>query len=268
MRILLTNDDGIYTAGVGAIKKALEDMGEVVVVAPDAEQSGVSHSITWAHPLRARKVYIDSEFFGYGVSGSPADCVKLAVMEIMKELPELVVSGINLGANVGIHVLYSGTVAASIEGAVLGIPSFAVSLDISEFPDLEYAAAASRDIIKEAIRHKLPRGRLLNINIPSVKRKDIKGIKITRQYTYSFEESVDRRKDPGGRTYYWLVGGREITVEEEGTDIQAIREGYISITPLCYDLTDHGLMDKIRQWEWKGVEEKIKSQEKEITKIQ
>ncbi|MFQ5956400.1 MAG: 5'/3'-nucleotidase SurE [Candidatus Brocadiales bacterium] len=257
MRILLTNDDGIYAAGIGAINKTLHEIGEVVVVAPEAERSGASHSITWAHPLRVRKVYVENKFFGYAVSGSPADCVKMAAMEIMEKPPELVVSGINLGANVGIHVLYSGTVAASIEGSILGIPSVAVSIDVSGYPDLEYAAIIARDIIKQTIKHKLPRCTLININIPSLKKEEIKGIRITRQYTHGFEESVDRRKDPGGGTYYWLVGGTEITVEEKGTDFQSIRDGYISITPLCYDLTDHNLLKGISSWDWKGVEEDI-----------
>lgn len=257
MRILLTNDDGIYAAGIETLNKTLADIGEVVVVAPEAERSGASHSITWAHPLRVRKVYVENEFFGYAVSGSPADCVKMAAMEIMPELPELVVSGINLGANVGIHVLYSGTVAASIEGSILGIPSVAVSIDVSGYTDLEYAGIIARDVIRQVIRHSLPRCTLINVNIPSVRREEIKGIRLTRQYTYGFEESVDRRKDPGGRTYYWLVGGSEITVEEEGTDVQALREGYISITPLRYDLTDHGLLKGISTWDWKAVEENI-----------
>lgn len=250
MKILLTNDDGVYAPGIGAIRKSLQGLGEVVVVAPDSEQSGVGHSITLAHPLRVRHVYVDGEFFGYGVGGSPADCVKLAVMEIMKGQPRLVVSGINLGSNTGIHVLYSGTVAAAIEGAILGIPAVALSLDVSGFPDLEYAAIISRDVIELLLKHDLPRGSLLNVNFPSVKRGEIKGIRITKQYTYSFEESVDRRKDPAGKTYYWLVGGREITVEEKGTDIEAIRQGYISITPLRYDLTNHELLEKIGCWDW------------------
>ncbi|OHB36906.1 MAG: 5'/3'-nucleotidase SurE [Planctomycetes bacterium RIFCSPHIGHO2_02_FULL_50_42] len=257
MRILLTNDDGIYAAGIAAINKTLKEIGEVVVVAPEAERSGASHSITWAHPLRLRKTYIENKFFGYAVSGSPADCVKMAAMEIMKEPPELVVSGINLGANTGIHVLYSGTVAASIEGSILGIPSVAVSIDVSRYVDLGYAAIIARDVIKQIIKNKLPKCTLINVNIPSVPREEIKGIRLTRQYTHGFEESVDRRKDPGGNTYYWLVGGSEITVEEEGTDVQSIRDGYISITPLCYDLTDYNLLKSLDTWDWKGVEEDV-----------
>ncbi len=257
MRILLTNDDGIYAAGIAAINKTLREIGEVVVVAPEAERSGVGHSITWAHPLRLRKAYVENEFFGYAVSGSPADCVKMAAMEIMQERPELVVSGMNLGVNVGIHVLYSGTVAASIEGSILGIPSVAVSIDVSGYTDLEYAAIVARDIIKQVIKNKLPRCTLMNINIPSVRREEIKGIRLTRQCTRGFEESVDRRKDPGGETYYWLVGGTKVAVEEKGTDIQAVQDGYVSITPLRYDLTDHNLLDSLGSWDWKGVEEDI-----------
>jgi 5'-nucleotidase len=258
LRILLTNDDGIYATGIGAIKKSLQGLGEVMVVAPDAEQSGVGHSITLAHPLRIRHVYINGEFFGYGISGSPADCVKLAVMEIMKCQPDLLVSGINIGSNTGIHVLYSGTVAAALEGAILGIPSVALSLDVSKFPDLEYAALLSRDIIEILSKHELPRGTLINVNFPSVKREEIKGVRFTKQYTYSFAESVDCRKDPAGKTYYWLVGGREITMEEGGTDIEAIRQGYVSITPLRYDLTDYELMNKVVHWNWEQLEEHFK----------
>lgn len=257
MRILLTNDDGIYATGLAAMNKALGEIGEVVTVAPEAEQSGTSHSITWAHPLRYRKVFVKNEFFGYAVSGSPADCVKLGIMGIMKEPPELIVSGINMGANVGIHVLYSGTVAAAIEGSILGIPSVAVSVDVSGYADLEYAATISRDIIKEIMKNKLPKCTLMNINIPSVGREEIKGIRFTRQCTEGFEEGVDERKDPGGRTYYWLVGGMEVAVEEEGTDIRSVHDGYISITPLHYDLTDYNLLKHLSSWDWSSVEEDI-----------
>ncbi len=257
MRILLTNDDGIYAAGIIALKKTLEEIGEVVVVAPEGERSGVSHSITWAHPLRVRKVYVENELFGYAVSGSPADCVKMAVMEIMPEPPDMVVAGINLGANVGIHVLYSGTVAAAIEGSILGLPSVAVSIDVSGYTDLEYAAIIGRDVIKQVTKHRLPRCTLINVNVPSVKREEIKGIRLTHQCTRGFEESVDRRKDPGGSTYYWLVGGLEVAVEEAGTDIESVNDGYISITPLCYDLTDNGLLKGLGSWDWKEVEEDV-----------
>ncbi|MHC4276162.1 MAG: 5'/3'-nucleotidase SurE [Planctomycetota bacterium] len=257
MRILLSNDDGIYAAGIIAMKKALDAIGDVVVVAPDGERSGASHSITWVHPLRVRKVYMENELFGYAVSGSPADCVKMAVLELMPEPPDIVVAGINMGSNVGIHVLYSGTVAAAIEGSILSIPSMAVSIDVSGYADLEYAAIIGRDVAKQVQKHKLPKCTLINVNVPTVKREEIKGIKLTGQCTRGFEESVDRRKDPGGSTYYWLAGGFEVAVEEAGTDIEAIHNGYISITPLRYDLTDNDLLKRLGSWDWKEVEEDV-----------
>lgn len=251
MRILLTNDDGIYSPGIAALKHVTKDLGEVTVVAPDVEQSGVGHSVTLSHPLRIRKVYIDKEFFGYGVNGSPADCVKLAVLEIMKgKGPDLVVSGINLGANVGIHTLYSGTVAASIEGAILSIPSIAISLEISVMPDISQAAQVAKGIIDCVLHHGLPEGTLLNVNIPSIPKGELKGIRITRQYANDFDERFDKRTDPGGKAYYWLAGGDGYAMDEHDTDIHAIKEGYISITPLTYDLTNHGLIPQIKKWEW------------------
>ncbi|HHT9124717.1 MAG TPA: 5'/3'-nucleotidase SurE [Candidatus Brocadiia bacterium] len=251
MRILLTNDDGIYSPGIAALKRVIKDLGDVTVVAPDVEQSGVGHSVTLSHPLRVREVYVDKEFLGYGVNGSPADCVKLAVFEIMKGQPDLVISGINLGANVGIHTLYSGTVAASIEGAILGIPSVAISLETSGVPDISQAAQIAKGIIDCVLHHGLPKGTLLNINIPSVSKDKIKGIRITRQYANGFDERFDKRTDPGGRTYYWLAGGDGYEMDEHDTDIHAIKEGYISITPLRYDLTNHELIPKIEKWGWK-----------------
>ncbi len=270
MRILLTNDDGIYSPGIAALKQVIKDLGEVTVVAPDVEQSGVGHSVTLSHPLRVREVYVDKEFLGYGVNGSPADCVKIAVFEIMKGerqppllsppsqggekggsfLPDLVVSGINLGANVGIHTLYSGTVAAAIEGAILGIPSVAISLETSGVPDVSQAAQIAKGTIDCVLHHGLPKGTLLNINIPSVPKDKVKGIRITRQYASGFDERFDKRTDPVGRTYYWLAGGDGYEMDECDTDIHAIKEGYISITPLRYDLTNHELIPKIEKWKW------------------
>jgi 5'-nucleotidase len=254
MKILLTNDDGIYSPGIAALKQVIKDLGDVTVVAPDVEQSGVGHSVTLSHPLRIRKVYVDlsasggKEFLGYGINGSPADCVKLAVCEIMKGAPGLVVSGINLGANVGIHTLYSGTVAASIEGAILGSPSVAISLETSGRPDVSQAAEIAKGIIDCVIHHGLPSGTLLNVNIPSVPKDEIKGIRVTRQYANGFNEYFDKRTDPSGRTYYWLAGGDGYEMDECDTDIHAIKEGYISITPLRYDLTNHELIPRIEKW--------------------
>ncbi|MBW7897186.1 5'-nucleotidase SurE [Candidatus Brocadiaceae bacterium B188] len=165
MQILLTNDDGIYAPGIAALKQNIQDLGHVTVVAPDVEQSGVGHSITFSHPLRIREAHLDNEFIGYSVNGSPADCVKLAIYEAMKNKPDVVISGINMGTNVGIHILYSGTVAAAVEAAIMGYPSIAISFEVSgRYDDIHSAAKVARDIIERIITHKLPKGSLLNVN--------------------------------------------------------------------------------------------------------
>ncbi len=251
MKILLTNDDGIYSPGILALKQAMTTFGSVTVVAPDVQKSGVGHAITFSHPLRVREVYLDSEFIGYGIDGSPADCVKLGVREIMKEKPELLVAGINIGANVGINVIYSGTVAAAIEGAILGIPSVAISLEVSETsPDIQGAASIAKDMVSHIIRKELPKGTLLNINIPLIPKKEIKGVKIAKQYSGDFDEHFDKRTDPRGRVYYWLAGTGWPEVDVDGTDMNVLKDGFISITPLRYDLTDKNFLKEIETWKW------------------
>ncbi|GAB62417.1 MAG: 5'/3'-nucleotidase SurE [Candidatus Jettenia sp.] len=251
MKILLTNDDGIYAPGIAALKRSIQDLGQVTVVAPDIEQSGVGHSITFGHPLRIREVHLNNEFIGYGVNGSPADCVKLAIFEIMRGGPDIVISGLNMGANVGIHILYSGTVAAAVEAAIMGFPSIAVSFDISErYDDVNDASKVARNVIESITRHKLQKGSLLNVNIPSCPSSQMKGVKITRQFAHDFRETFEKRKDPNGKDYYWLIGTNKSIHHEEGTDISAVNEGYISVTPLRYDLTDQYLYKKIEDWDW------------------
>lgn len=251
MRILLTNDDGIYAPGIAALKHSIKDLGEVTVVAPDIEQSGVGHSITFSHPLRIREVHVNNEFIGYGVKGSPADCVKLAMYEIMKEGPDVVISGLNMGSNVGIHIFYSGTVAAAIEAAIMGFPSIAVSFDISEqYDDIQDAAKVASGVIERITRHTLPKGSLLNINVPSRPSHQIKGTKITRQFARDFKETFCKRLDPSGNAYYWLIGTDKSIHHEEGTDVSALNEGYISVTPLRYDLTNYHFSKEIEGWDW------------------
>ena len=251
MKIILTNDDGIYSPGILELKKAIAPFGSVTVVAPDVQKSGVGHSITFSHPLRVRDVYTNGDFIGYGIDGSPADCVKLAVREILKEKARLLVSGINIGANVGINVLYSGTVAAAIEGALLGIPSVAVSLEISgSSPDAKGAAETAKDIIALIIKKELPRGTLLNVNIPHIPKDKIKGVKITKQFSGDFDEHYEKRADPRGVAYYWLAGTGWPKEDVIGTDMHALKDGYISITPIRYDLTDKTFFTKIESWEW------------------
>ena len=251
MKIIVTNDDGIYSPGILELKKAMATLGSVTVVAPDVQKSGVGHSITFSHPLRVRDVYANGDFIGYGIDGSPADCVKLAVREILKERPQLLVSGINIGANVGINVLYSGTVAAAIEGALLGIPSVAISLEISEStPDAKEAAETAKDIIAIIMKKELPRGTLLNVNIPNISKDKIKGVKITKQFSGDFDEHYEKRTDPRRIAYYWLAGTGWPKVDVIGTDMHALKDGYISITPLRYDLTDNTFLTEVESWDW------------------
>ena len=248
MEILLTNDDGIYTPAIARLKHCFSNFGNITVVAPDAEQSGASHSITFNRPLITRKVFINNDFFGYGVSGSPADCVKLAVRELMKKPPDIIVSGINMGANLGINILHSGTVAAAIEGAILGIPSFAISLEYSEIPETEKAAIFASKMVDYLQKYKIPKGALLNINIPSIEWHSIKGIKITKQYTLGIDERFDKHTDPYGQTFYWLASDTKPIFYEQGTDLEAVKDGYISITPLRFDMTNYKILHDVEKW--------------------
>ena len=251
MQILLTNDDGIYAPGIASLKHYIQDLGTVTVVAPDIEQSGVGHSITFNQPLRIREVHMNNEFIGYGVNGSPADCVKLAVNEIMREKPDIVISGLNMGANVGIHILYSGTVAAAVEATVMGFSSIAVSFEITEhYDDIHRAAEVAKGVIQRILSNKLPKNLLLNVNIPAIPPDQIKGIKITHQFTQDFKEVFQKRIDPSGRAYYWLTGTDKSKYHEEGTDLSALSDGYISITPLRYDRTDYQHYKIIEGWDW------------------
>lgn len=245
MEILLTNDDGIHTPAIAKVKQAVSELGNVTVVAPDTEQSGVSHSITFNKPIIVKKVFIDDTFFGFGISGTPSDCVKLAVNELMPKPPDLVISGVNMGANVGIHVLHSGTVAAAIEGAIFGIPSFAISLEYSDITDIENAAIFTKKIATYISKYKLAKGTLLNVNIPGIPWKQIKGIKVVKQYPYGHGESFDKYKDPNGQTFYWLASGSKKRLFEESSDVEALKNGYISVTPLQFDMTNHNSLDEL-----------------------
>jgi 5'-nucleotidase len=172
----------------------------------------------------------------------------------MKQKPDVVISGINMGSNVGIHILYSGTVAAAVEAAIMGFPSIAVSFDLSgRYDDVHSAAKIARKVIERILTHPLPKGTLLNVNIPAIPPELIKGIKITRQFTHDFKENFEKRIDPGGRAYYWLIGTDKTLHREKDTDIHAVNEGYISITPLRYDLTDYTMQQRIVEWDWNGI---------------
>lgn len=238
MRVLLTNDDGILAEGLIALYEELKGDFELSVVAPEIEMSAVGHAITLSNPLRVRRFKRNGIFFGYGVSGTPADCVKIGVQEILQKRPDMILSGINLGSNVGINLLYSGTVSAATEGAFLGIPSVAISLNTKNDPDFSFPARFSRRIIQFVRENGLKEGTALNVNIPAIPEDHIKGISVTTQDLVRHRDRYEKRNDPRGNVYYWLA--TETPVEESipNTDLMALKENRITITPITFDLTD------------------------------
>jgi 5'-nucleotidase len=237
MRILLTNDDGIHAAGLMALYMELKGDFDVDVVAPESEMSAVGHAITLTSPLRVQEIKKNGAFFGYSVKGTPADCVQIALRELLVTSPDIVLSGINLGANVGVNVLYSGTVSAATEGACFGIKSAAISLATLRNPDFSFAARFSREIIGFMTKNGLKEGTALNVNIPAIPPEKISGVSITKQGVGKVDTKFERRVDPRGNVYYWLSG--EIPVDNEGldTDAGALGKGRVTITPINYDLT-------------------------------
>ena len=246
MKILLTNDDGIHAPGLISLHRELSEDYDLSVVAPESEMSAVGHSITLASPLRVREVYKNGAFFGYGVNGTPADCVKIAVQEILKSPPDIIISGINMGANVGVNVLYSGTVSAATEGAFLGINSAALSLDSRKDPDFRFSAHFSREIIRFIAKNGLMKGTALNVNIPAVPEEKIKGVSITHQGIGRYKESFERRIDPRGNVYYWLSGETPVEEENPDADVNALKDAKITITPVTYDLTCREELERLR----------------------
>ncbi len=247
-RILLSNDDGISAPGLAALHREIRKIGDVTVVAPDSEKSAVGHAITLSDPLRVWDFHKDGEFFGYAVNGTPADCVKIAYWALLKEKPDLVISGINLGSNSGINAIYSGTVSAATEGTILRIPAFAVSLTTYTKPDFSYAAKFARRLAGFVRDHGLPEGTLLNVNVPPVPIEKIAGVKITRQGRSAYLEHYDKRVDPANRVYYWLAGKKVEVEEDVGVDDSAIRQNLVSVTPLQYDLTNYAFLSELESW--------------------
>ena len=247
--ILVTNDDGIYTDGIYWLWEAVKDFGNALVVAPDTEKSAVGHAITITNPLRTKYVNRRGGFSGYAVNGTPADCVKIAVRSILKSPPDLVVSGINYGANVGTNVIYSGTVSAATEGTILGIPSIAVSIDSHHPKDFKSAMDTTQNTLKKVLKFGLPEGTLLNVNVPDIPDEKIKGIRITTQGNAYFKDRFEKREDPRGNNYYWMTG-ESIDPDSSGnTDNRALKDGYISVTPIHYRLTNESFMSDLESWE-------------------
>lgn len=246
--ILLTNDDGINAPGLYALFKEMKKFGKAYIVAPDSEKSAVGHAITLSDPLRVQNFYKNDEFFGYAVNGTPADCVKIAYWALEIK-PDILISGINLGSNTGINIIYSGTVSAATEGMFLNIPSFAISLTTFTKPNFEIAAKFAGELSQIVLKNGLPRGTLLNVNVPAVKSEDeINGVIITRQGNAMYQEEFDKRTDPHNRVYYWLTGQKIKLEIEPDVDDRAILNNSISITPVQFDLTNYKFLDELREW--------------------
>lgn len=237
-KILLSNDDGIFAPGIRALWEAMSEIGDPIVVAPDTERSAVGHAITLTDPLRVVPVHRSGGFEGLAVSGTPADCAKIAIKSILDEKPDLMISGINSGSNIGTNLIYSGTISAATEGTMLGIPSIAISLDSYKSDEYRGAKQAAIDIAENVLTHGVPKGTLMNVNVPYCPPEEIKGMKMTRQGNQYFKDQFEKREDPRGRTYYWMKGNVVDKDEDLMFDGKAVREKYISITPIQFDMTN------------------------------
>ncbi len=248
--ILITNDDGITAPGIRNLVDAVKDLGQVIVVAPDSPQSGMGHAITIGYPLRLRKVEAIEGVECWQSSGTPVDCVKLARDQVLHRKPDICLSGINHGANHSINVIYSGTMSAAMEAAIEGIPSVGFSLlDFNFDADFSVARQVARDITKRLLAQAMPPHTLLNVNIPKVSQEEHKGIRFCRQAYAKWQEEFDKRIDPRGEDYYWMVG-RFVNLDEgHGTDVEALKEGYTSVVPVKFDLTDTEMKERLeREW--------------------
>lgn len=251
--ILVTNDDGITAPGLRALVNYMKDLGDVVVVAPDSPQSGMGHAITLNTTLYSKKMKLDHENGAkeeYSCSGTPADCVKMALQELLDRKPDICVSGINHGSNSSINVIYSGTMSAAIEAGIEGIPAIGFSLcDYSWNADFSAAEESIKKIVSEALSNGIPQGVVLNVNIPKLEAKEIKGIKVCRQARANWKEKFDKRTNPMGKDYYWLTAEFELLDKGEDTDEWALANGYISVVPTQFDLTAHHAIQQVNNWD-------------------
>jgi 5'-nucleotidase len=248
MNILLTNDDGIYANGIRALYRRFAEKHSVTVVAPDRERSAVGHGITLHKPLRSTQVKLDNGSFGYAVSGTPADCVKLGLLEILNSRPDIVISGINPGANVGVNLNYSGTVSAAKEAALYGVPAVAVSIYGYEIDNYDDDACFIELLTEEVFEKGLPFGTFLNVNIPNKPMEEIAGVRISKQGINLFSEYFEKRVDPRNRTYYWQGCDSQVFEKNPDIDGAVLCQDYISITPIKCDMTDYGIIEALKQW--------------------
>jgi len=250
VRVLLTNDDGILAPGIQALYQAVADLAEVEVVAPETSQSAIGHAISVRTPLAVRRVDVNGLCGGWSVDGRPADCVKLALVELLRQRPDFVLSGINAGANTGINVLYSGTVAGAIEGAFFGIPSLAFSLELSDPMDFRRAGQIARLIFQRVIASRPTPHTCLSINIPALDRGWPRGVRCCPQGTVSWEERYEKQLAAEGHTVYSLDGRMPDVEAEDGSDQAALAQRYVTITPLRFNLTDQQALAQLTTWDW------------------
>lgn len=255
-QILVTNDDGVLSPGLLALAQEMRNLGEVTILAPDRNWSGGGHVKTLDRALRVREFRLEDGSQAFASDGAPSDCVSLALLGYFKHTFDIVVSGINFGANLGYDVTYSGTVTAAMEAVINGVPGVAVSLEVPEHRldpiDFSPSAYAARIAVQNVLTHSLPPKTLLNVNIPFLKRDEIKGFRVTRQGLRVYHSRLDERIDPRGRPYYWIGGDAPTGIPEPGTDVGALSEGYISVTPIQLDLTDYRALSNVSTWEWNG----------------
>jgi len=249
MRVLITNDDGILAPGIEALYLAMRDLGEVDVVAPATAQSASGHGISVRTPLLVHRVHVNGVFHGWSVDGRPADCVKLALVKLLEQRPDFVISGINAGANTGVNVLYSGTVAGAIEGALFGVPAMAVSLELSEELDFPAAGRIARRVFEKFVAARPSPGLCLNVNIPALDRGAPRGLRCCRQSSFTMQEQYHQEAHDDGRLLFAL-DGRFPDEHEPDSDQAAIREGFIAVSPLRFNLTDFDALAAVTAWDW------------------
>jgi len=252
MLVLLTNDDGIYAPGLAALERQLRLFGEVRVVAPSVEQSGVGHSITYLTPLIVKEVFVRESHWGWAVEGRPADCVKLGISQFCPRRPDLIVSGINYGLNAGINVLYYGTVAAAIEGAFFGITSVAVSLEFSETAAFDKAAQLASSLIEQLLAQKDAAPQLYNVNIPTAALQGTPEVRVVPMDVAQYGERFGRRVDPWGRDYYWATGDPPPASAGRQTDLSELAKGHVTVTPLQYDMTKQATLTAMQGWRFQA----------------
>ena len=247
MKILVTNDDGIYSSGIYALWDIAKEFGDVTVVAPNTQKSAVGHGITISNPIYVREIQRENGCKGFAVSGTPADCVKIGIKSILTSKPDLILSGINIGSNLGNNIIYSGTVAAAVEGAAAGIPSVAISIDSYSPISFETSKVVVCKVIKLLLNNTLPNGTLLNVNVPACELEDLKGCKITIQGNQYFNDNFDERIDPRDRKYYWMTG--EMIDNDKGLEYDgfSVANGYASITPINFEMTNMDYIDELKR---------------------